>query len=64
MGLAKGMGDSYVTVVTIIAVHVAKSKEIMASLGKHPKCYYILYLFLFDDKNVRKTEKILFVISV
>lgn len=61
--LAKGTGDSYMREVTFTAVHVAKSKEIMESLGKHPQCYYILFLFLFGAKNLRKTEKILFIIS-
>lgn len=50
--------------VTFTAVHVAKSKEIMASLGKYPKCYYILFLFLFGSKKLRKTGKTLLISQI
>lgn len=50
---------------TFLPIHMLKHQEAMASLGKHPNIiFYIIFLFLFDAKDLRKIEKIIFIIPV
>lgn len=65
--MVKGHRYSHIRAVTFLPIHMVKHQEAMTSLGKHPNIIFFIYSFfkfLFDTKDLRKIEKIIFIIPV